>query len=256
MPVRFEREGKVAVITLDRPEKLNAMDMDMYVEISGRLREIDQDESIWVGIVTGAGERAFTAGADLVRLHGAGERAPAGWSATRPARFDLGLEIGKPLIAAVNGYCLAGGLELALVCDIRIASERAQFGTPEVKWNLLHGFGAQLLPGIVGFSNAMYLLLTGRFIDAHEAHRIGLVQEVVPHNRVVARARELAAEICSNGPMAVRMTKELALRSRDASLADGVRLYQALNRIVESSEDLEEGTRAFAEKRKPDFKNR
>jgi E-phenylitaconyl-CoA hydratase len=256
MAVRFERDGKVAMITLDRPEKLNAMDVEMYEEISLRLREIDEDESIWVGIVTGAGERAFTAGADLVGLHGVSEQSAAGWSATRPARFDLGLEVGKPLIAAVNGYCLAGGLELALICDIRIASERAQFGTPEVRWNLLHGFGAQLLPRIVGFSNAMYLLLTGRFIDAQEAHRIGLVQEVVPHDRVVARARELAEEICSNAPMAVRMTKELALRSRDTSIADGVRLYQALNRIVESSEDLEEGTRAFAEKRRPNFRNR
>ncbi len=256
MAVRFERDGKVAIITLDRPEKLNAMDMEMYEEISLRLREIDEDESVWVGIVTGAGERAFTAGADLVGLHGVSEQSAAGWSPTRPVRFDLGLEVGKPLIAAVNGYCLAGGLELALICDIRIASERAQFGTPEVRWNLLHGFGAQLLPGIVGFSNAMYMLLTGRFIDAQEAHRIGLVQEVVPHDRVVARARELAEEICSNAPMAVRMTKELALRSRDTSIADGVRLYQALNRIVESSEDLKEGTRAFAEKRKADFRNR
>src|SRR5215471_14900960 len=254
--VQFDRDGRIATITLDRPEKLNAMDREMYRDISDRLSEIDRDDSIWVGIVTGAGDRAFTAGADLVTVHAPDAEADLGWRASRPDRFDLGLEVQKPLIAAVNGYCLAGGLELALVCDIRIASERAQFGTPEVKWNLLHGFGAQLLPGIVGFSNAMYLLLTGRFIDAHEAHRIGLVQEVVPHNRVVARARELAAEICSNGPMAVRMTKELALRSRDTSIADGVRLYQALNRIVESSEDLEEGTRAFAEKRRPDFRNR
>jgi E-phenylitaconyl-CoA hydratase len=254
LSIRFEREGRVATITLDRPDKLNAMDAEMYEEISRRLREIDEDDSIWVGIVTGAGERAFTAGADLVGMHG-GEGA-AGWSATRPARFDLGLEVGKPLLAAVNGYCLAGGLELALVCDIRVASETAQFGTPEVKWNLLHGYGAQRLPEIVGYSNAMYLLLTGRFIDAHEAHRIGLVQEVVTPERLLDRARQLADEICSNGPMAVRMTKELALRGRDLSLADGIRLYQALNRIVEASEDLEEGTRAFAEKRKPRFKNR
>jgi E-phenylitaconyl-CoA hydratase len=256
MPVKFAREGKVATITLDRPEKLNAMDGEMYAEISERLHEIDRDDSIWVGIVTGAGDRAFTAGADLVGMHGATESRAAGWEPVRPLRFDLGLEVRKPLIAAVNGYCLAGGLELALVCDIRIASERAQFGTPEVKWNLLHGFGAQLLPGIVGFSNAMYLLLTGRFIDAHEAHRIGLVQEVVAPDRVLPRARELAEEICANAPMAVRMTKELALRSRDLTLADGIRFYQALNGIIESSDDLREGTGAFAEKRKPDFKNR
>jgi E-phenylitaconyl-CoA hydratase len=255
MPVRFERDGKIAVLTLDRPEKHNAMDSAMYREISDRLGEIDRDDRIWVGIVTGAGDKAFTAGADLVTVHAPGVDQP-GWRATRADRFDLGLEVQKPLIAAVNGYCLAGGLELALICDIRIASERAQFGTPEVKWNLLHGYGAQLLPRIVGMSNAMYLLLTGRFIDAHEAHRIGLVQEVVTHDRVLARAREVAEQICANAPMAVRMTKELALRSRDMNLADGVRYYQALQKTIEASEDLVEGTRAFEEKRTPSFKGR
>jgi len=255
MPVRFEREGRIAVLTLDRPEKHNAMDSEMYAEISDRLAEIDRDDRIWVGIVTGAGDKAFTAGADLVTMHAAGADEP-GWRATRADRFDRGLEVQKPLIAAVNGYCLAGGLELALVCDIRVASERAQFGTPEVKWNLLHGYGAQLLPGIVGMSNALYLLLTGRFIDAYEAHRIGLVQEVVAHDQVLARARALAEQICANAPMAVRMTKELALRSRDMSLADGVRYYQALQMAIEASADLVEGTSAFEQKRTPSFKGR
>ena len=255
MPVRFERDGKIAVLTLDRPEKHNAMDSEMYGEISERLTEIDSDDRIWVGIVTGAGEKAFTAGADLVTMHAPGAGEP-GWRATRADRFDLGLEVQKPLIAAVNGYCLAGGLELALICDIRIASERAQFGTPEVKWNLLHGYGAQLLPRIVGMSNAMYLLLTGRFIDAHEAHRIGLVQEVVAPDQVLPRARAVAEQICANAPMAVRMTKELALRSRDLSIADGVRYYQALQKTIEASEDLVEGTSAFEEKRAPSFKGR
>ena len=253
--VKFEREGKVAVITLDRPEKLNAMNLDMYVEISERLAEIDRDESIWVGIVTGAGDRAFTAGADLISVHDP-DQLPGAWGAVRADRFDLGLEVQKPLIAAVNGYCLAGGLELALVCDIRIASERAQFGTPEVKWNLLHGFGAQLLPSIVGLSNAMRLLLTGELIDAREAHRIGLVQEVVAHDELLTRAREVAEQICRNGPMAVRMTKELVMRSRDMTLADGVRYYQSLMRTIDASADLAEGTRAFAERRQPAFENR
>ena len=255
MPTRFEREGKVAILTIDRPEKHNAMDMDMYREISARLAEIDGDDGILVGIVTGAGDRAFSAGADLVSVHDP-EELQEGWAAVRALRFDLGLEVQKPLLAAVNGYCLAGGLELALLCDIRIASDRAQFGTPEVKWNLLHGFGAQLLPGIVGLSNAMNMLLTGRFIDAPEALRIGLVQEVVAHDRVLARTREVAEEICQNGPMAVRMTKELVLRSRDLNLADGLRYYQALVRTIEASEDLTEGTRAFTENRRPNFKNR
>jgi len=253
--VKFERDGKVAILTLDRPEKLNAMNMEMYGEISERLAEIDRDDRIWAGIVTGAGDRAFTAGADLLTVHDP-EQERSGWSAVRANRFDLGLEVQKPLIAAVNGYCLAGGLELALVCDIRIASERAQFGTPEVKWNILHGYGAQLLPGIVGLSNALNLLLTGRFIDAKEAHRIGLVQEVVPHEQVLARSREVADQICRNGPMAVRITKELVLRSRDMTLADGVRYYQALARLIDESEDLVEGTRAFEERREPVFRNR
>lgn len=255
MPVRFEREGRIATITLDRPEKHNAMDLGMYQEISERLTEIDRDDAIWAGIVTGAGDRAFTAGADLTTVHQPGAEEP-GWRATRPARFDLGLEVQKPLVAAVNGYCLAGGLELALVCDIRIASERAQFGTPEVRWNLLHGFGAQLLPSIVGLSNAMRLLLTGDFIDAAEAHRIGLVQEVVAQERVLDRAREVAEQICRNGPMAVRMTKELVLRSRDMTLADGIRFYQSLMTAIDSSDDVEEGTRAFAERRQPAFRGR
>ena len=256
MKVGFGIKDHVATITLNRPEKHNAMDNEMYAAISSYLGEIDSNDDIWVGVVTGAGEKAFTAGADLVGMHGTAEKAEVGWSSPRSTRFDLGLEVQKPLIAAVNGYCLAGGLELALVCDIRIASEKAQFGCPEVKWNLLHGYGAQLLPRIVGTSNAMYLLLTGQFIDATEALRIGLVNEVLPPDRLMSRAYELAAIICDNGPMAIRMTKELALRSRDLSIPDGIRLYQALNRLVELSDDLEEGTRAFAEKRKPEFKNR
>jgi enoyl-CoA hydratase/carnithine racemase len=256
LPVEFEVSGRVATITLNRPDKMNAMDLGMYEAISHYLQEIDQNEDIWVGVITGTGEKAFTAGADLVEAHRSGEEARVAWSATRSNRFDLGLEVQKPLIAAVNGYCLAGGLELALVCDIRIASERAQFGCPEVKWNLLHGYGAQRLPEIVGYSNALYLLLTGRFIDAAEAHRIGLVQAVVPPAELMTRAYEVAETICSNAPMAVRMTKELAARSRDMALPDGIRFYQALNRLIELSEDLEEGTRAFSERRTPKFRNR
>ncbi len=143
MSIRFEVDGHVAIITLDRPEKMNAMDSEMYSAISERIREIDARDDIWIGVVTGAGDRAFTAGADLVGMHGTAEQAQVGWSAMRANRFDLGLEIQKPMIAAVNGYCLAGGLELALVCDIRVASDSAKFGCPEVKWNLLHGYGAQ-----------------------------------------------------------------------------------------------------------------
>src|SRR5438046_9507256 len=172
MSIRFEIEGHVATITLDRPEKMNAMDSDRYSDVSERMREIDSRDDIWIGVVTGSGDKAFTAGADLVGMHGTAEQAQVAWSAVRATRFDLGLEVQKPLIAAVNGYCLAGGLELALVCDIRVASESARFGCPEVKWNLLHGYGAQLLPRIVGTSNAMSMLLNWLFIDAAYALRL------------------------------------------------------------------------------------
>lgn len=256
LKVEFDVSDRIATVTLNRPEKRNAMDAEMYEEISARLREIDERDDIWVGIVTGAGDKAFSAGADLVGVHGDTGEAQVHWEATRPTRFDLGLQIQKPLIAAVNGYCLAGGLELALVCDIRIAAEGSQFGCPEVKWNLLHGYGAQRLPEIVGYSNALQLLLTGTFIDADRAQQIGLVQEVVAPDALMRRAREVAETIASNAPMAVRMTKELVQRSRDLSIADGIALYQAMNRLIELSEDLEEGTRAFSEKRRPEFRNR
>ena len=254
MSIEFVREDRIATITLNRPEKMNAMTNEMYAEISKRLKEIDEDPEILAGIITGTGDRAFSAGADLA-MEGRRDGA-TGWSAYRVDRFDHGLEVQKPLIAAVNGYCLAGGLELALICDMRVASDNAQFGCPEVKWNLLHGYGAQRLPHMIGLSNAMRLLLTGEFIDAQEAYRVGLVQEIVPLDRVVSRANEMASLICQNGPMAVRMTKEMTLRSLDMSLTEGLRLYSEYSRQVFQSEDMIEGTTSFAEKRKPKFKNR
>jgi enoyl-CoA hydratase/carnithine racemase len=254
--VRLEREhnGAVAVLLLDRPAKRNAMTVQMYADISRLLRQIDADDRIRVGIVHGT-SGTFSAGADLVDVH-SGAVAGQTWHPPHADRFDAGLEVHTPLIAAVEGYCLAGGLELALVCDIRVAGVSAQFGTPEVKWNLLHGFGAQLLPGIVGRSNAMYLLLTGQFIDAREAWRTGLVQEVVPDGRALDRAKELASMIAANAPMATAMTKELVARGRDLGLQDGLRFYHALNSLVHASEDTAEGTGAFAEKRSPQFRDR
>ena len=254
MSIEFFREDHIATITLNRPDKMNAMDGEMYAEITKRLKEIDEDPEIRAGIITGTGDWAFSAGADLA-MKGRREGA-AGWKAYRVDRFDHGIEVQKPLIAAVNGYCLAGGLELALICDIRVASDNAQFGCPEVKWNLLHGYGAQRLPHMIGLSNAMRLLLTGEFIDAKEAYRIGLIQEVVPLDRVLNRANEIASLICQNGPMAVRMTKEMALRALDMGLTEGLRLYSEYSRQVFQSEDMIEGTRSFAEKRKPKFINR
>ena len=169
------------------------------------------------------------------------------------ARDDLW----KPLIAAVNGVALGGGLELALACDVIIAAEHARLGLPEPRVGLMAAAGGvHRLPRHVPLKVAMGMILTGRPVSAAEAARIGLVNEVVPATQLMPRTRELAETICANGPMAVRMTKELALRSRDLSVPDGIRLYQALNRLIELSSDLEEGTRAFAEKRAPSFRNR
>jgi E-phenylitaconyl-CoA hydratase len=255
MSVLFEAMDGIAILTLNRPDKRNAMTREMYLEISALLRRIDEDESILAGVITGAGGDAFSAGADLIDVHATAETADGAqsWTAWRATRFDSGIEVQKPLVAAVEGYCLAGGLELALFCDIRVAGRGSQFGTPEVKWNLLHGYGAQLLPQFVGTSNALYLLLTGKFISAEEAHRIGLVQEVTARGAALARATELAKLISENAPMAVRMTKELVLRSRNLPLADGLRLYHAFSDIIEASDDLKEGTAAFAERRHPQF---
>jgi E-phenylitaconyl-CoA hydratase len=185
--VDFEAADGIATVTLNRPDKLNAMDWDTYAQITEAFRTIERDPGIRVGVVTGAGDRAFSAGADLKTMHGADER-PADWKPWSPDRWDFGATTTKPMVAAVNGYALAGGLELALVCDIRIASDTAQFGTPEVKWDLLHGYGAYRLPQIVGLSNAMELLLTGTFIDAAAALRIGLVSRVVPPEQLMTTA--------------------------------------------------------------------
>ena len=245
--VTYEISERVATIGLNRPEKLNAMTDAMYAAIGAAVREAEGDPEVRCIVISGSG-RAFTSGHDLGEFAGRSE-----WRPWRPERFDNGLECAKPVIAAVQGYCLAGGLELALFCDIRIADETAQFGCPEVRWGILHGYGALRLPGLIGGSDAMRLLLTGEFIDAAEALRIGLVSEVVAPERLASRARELAAAIAANGPAAIRMTKELAQRGRDASLADGLRIYQEYSRIAFGSEDAREGLTAFAERRDPQY---
>ena len=191
--LRVARTG-IATITLNRPEVLNALDPATYAEITDAFqRDRAGSRTSWSAIVTGAGDKAFTAGADLKLMH-TGSADLAEWSPWRPDRWDFGRTTSKPLIAAINGYALAGGLELALVCDIRIASPNAVFGTPEVKWNLLHGFGAYQLPRIISLSHAMEMLLTGEFIDAHNrrADRAGQPRSC-PLSELQAEARRIAA---------------------------------------------------------------
>jgi E-phenylitaconyl-CoA hydratase len=254
MAILFDARDGIARITINRPEVLNALDPATYAELTEAFDRIDRDPDIAVGIVTGAGDKAFTAGADLKLMHTGG--ADVGeWTPWRADRWDFGATTSKPLIAAVNGYALAGGLELALVCDIRIAAPHAVFGTPEVKWNLLHGFGAYQLPRIISLSHAMELLLTGEFIDAATAERIGLVSRVVPADQLQAEADRLARVIVGNGPMAVRMTKELVRSGLSASPAEHFRLMHEYYSRVDATADQAEGLTAFAEKRKPRYRD-
>lgn len=226
MTVRFEKHGPVAHITLDRPDKLNAMNREMYAALDAAFTEIDADDQIAVGIVTGAGDRAFSAGADLKGMHGPDAQAK-GWGPWRHDGWSFGRTPRTPLIAAINGYALAGGLELALTCDIRIATPQAQFGSPEVKWALLHGLGATRLPSAIGMSDAMLLLLTGEFIDAAEALRIGLISRVVEPDNLLDEAQRIADAIAANSATAVQMTKELATRAARPGDEEALRLYRA-----------------------------
>ena len=252
MAIIFESRDGVATITINRPEVLNAMDPATYTEITQAFQRIEEDPGILAGIITGAGEKAFTAGADLKIMH-TGGAGLGQWTAWRADRWDFGATTSKPLIAAVNGYALAGGLELALVCDIRIASPNAVFGAPEVKWNLLHGFGAYQLPRIISLSHAMEMPLTGEFIDAATAERIGLISRIVPAGDLQAEAGRIARVIAGNGPMAVRMTKELVRNGLSASPPEHFRLMTEYYSRVDATSDQAEGLAAFAEKRKPRY---
>jgi enoyl-CoA hydratase/carnithine racemase len=247
MTVQFENTAPVATITIDRPEKLNAMDRETYAALDEAFRAIDEDEGIAAAIVTGAGGRAFSAGADLKRMH-APDAKPKGWGPWRTDGWSFGRTPATPLIAAIDGYALAGGLELALTCDIRIATPESTFGCPEVRWALLHGLGAVRLPAVVGLSNAMSMLLTGDSIDAEEALRIGLISRIVPHEGLMDEARRLAASIAENHNGAVGMTKELANRAAYAGQEEVLRLYRAYFAVLESNPEQPEAIGRFGAK--------
>lgn len=254
--VLFEKKGKIAFVTINRPVAMNALDRNVHMGLDEAWRNFDGDPNLCVAILTGAGDKAFSAGEDLKQVERGG---PLGdFSGDFTGRYLApGVDRAvKPVIAAINGYCLAGGLELALGCDIRIASETATFGCPEVRWNLLHGYGALRLPHMAPMSVAMEMMLTGDRISAQEAYRIGLVSRVVSPEKLMKTAEEIALRICDNAPVAVRVTKELIYRGLNIPVSEGLRLYAAYNRMMSTMEDSKEGPRAFAEKRKPNFKGR
>ena len=258
--VLYKCTGSIAWITLNRPQAMNAFDPETLQLLGQHLQEFDRDDALHVAILTGAGDKAFCAGADLKKYS---KRESAGginelWSTQRQffRPGGQGMNVAKPVIAAINGYCLAGGQELALACDIRIASNTASFGAPEVRWAIIHGYGALRLPRTVPLSVAMEMLLTGERIDAARAYEIGLVSRVVPPAELMPTAERIAQRISENGPLAVKITKELALRGLYQSPEDAIAYRNAVSALIRQSEDAKEGPRAFAEKRKPQFKGR
>lgn len=253
--VKLAVQDRIGIISLDRPDKLNAMTRQMYQEISAALVQMDSDPDVWVIVVRSTAPRAFSAGADLSILHTVLTTGDFEWKAFRADRFDMGLQVSKPVIASIDGYCLAGGMELALSCDMRVAAQTAVFGTPEVRWSVLHGFGALVLPRLTSLGKAMEIMMTGEQMSAQEAERLGLVNKVVPPDQLEAATMELARKIARNGPIAVRMTKEITLRGLDMSLHDGLRLYRELNRAVHTSKDSVEGMRAWRDRREPEYSN-
>lgn len=256
--VLYEVEDHLARVTINRPDKMNAMDPDTYRALSEAWIRIRDDSDVWAAIVTGAGDRAFTAGADLNSTIDPGKQEwDSFWRTQEEMLLNRGLEIWKPIIAAVNGYCLAGGMTLLLATDIRIAGENAQFGLSEVKRGILPGNGgtqrtAKQLPRPA----AMEMLLTGDRVDAEQAKEWGLLNEIVPSEDVESTAEEYAERILSNGPLAVQAIKELALRSQNLPLNEGLRMEESFQRHLFQTEDAKEGVDAFREDREPEWKGK
>jgi E-phenylitaconyl-CoA hydratase len=258
MPVTLEVKDFVATVTLDRPEALNAIDPESARELVAAWAEISRNPDIRVALLTGAGERAFCTGADLKKTMPPQESFAELHFGSRPGGASVAtLYTDKPVIAAINGYALGGGLELAMLCDIRIASSTAMFGLPEVCiGSIPGGGGTQRLVRAVGQSDAMLMLLTGDRIDAAEALRIGLVSRVVAPGELLATARTLANKIASNAPLAVTAVKRLATLGRELPLAAGLDMEQQTFGILRNTEDRIEGRKSFGEKRRPVFRGR
>ena len=249
--ILLERRGPVAILRFNRPDKLNAMSSKMKDEILAALHELELDDAIRVAVLTGAGDKAFVAGADINEFKD--RTSIEQWDLYQePFLYDAVDRFTKPIIAMINGYCLGGGCELALACDIRIASERAQLGQPEINIGIIPGGGGtQRLPRMVALGKAMELILTGDRISATEAHRIGLVDEVVAHDQLESKTMEIANRIADKSPIAVRLAKQAVKASTRMGLDTGLRYEASLFALVFATHDKEEGVRAFLEKRPP-----
>lgn len=255
--IRYEKSGAIAYITINRPKVLNALNRSTWRELRVAFEDARDDAAVQGIILTGAGDRAFVAGADITELaHLSAVEAEAS-SRFGQEVLDLIENLGKPVVAAINGFALGGGCETAMACTIRIAVDHATFGQPEVKLGLLPGGGGtQRLPRLVGKGRALHLILTGGMIDAAEAHRIGLVNEIVPAATLMQRARAILEEIATNGPVAVRFALGAVNRGMETSQSEGLALEAAYFGLCAGTEDRKEGTAAFLEKRAPAFHGR
>lgn len=254
MKLIYEVKDKVAHIIINRPEAMNAMDAEVYAALSTAWTDVRDNPDVWVAIVTGAGERAFTAGADLKSfIPRAADKADF-WLTQTNMLLNRGLEVWKPVIAAVNGYCLAGGVTLLFATDIRIAAEHAAFEISEVKRAILPGNGGtQRALRQLPYAIAMEMLLLGRRLTAQEALAYGLINKIVPMKDLMPTAEDYARRLIDNGPLALRAVKELAIRSQSLPLEQGLRLEESFQQFLRTTEDAKEGPRAFAEKRKPSY---
>lgn len=254
--ILVDLDGPVAWVTVNRPDKLNAMNRRTKEELLASLEDLEADEEVRVVVLRGAGEKAFVAGADIREF--ADLEPVAQWDARRALSFyERVAAFPKPLIAMIRGYCLGGGCELALACDIRVAATTAQIGQPEINIGIIPGGGgSQRLPRLVGEGKALQLILTGQRVSGEEAKVIGLVEEAVPEEELEGRTRELALQIAEKSPVAARLAKEAVRAAAKTNLDAGLEYEAALFALLFSTEDKAEGVRAFLEKRKPEWKGR
>jgi enoyl-CoA hydratase/carnithine racemase len=253
----YEKKGGLAYVTLNRPNVLNALNQATFAELGAAFEDSRDDAAVRGVILTGAGDKAFIAGADISELAHVTAVEAEKYSIYGQAVLNLIENLGKPVVAAINGFALGGGCETAMACTIRVASERANFGQPEVTLGLLPGGGGtQRLPGLVGKGRALQLILSGEMISAQEAYRIGLVNEVVPPADLMPRAEAILKKISSNAPIAVRYAIDATNKGLETSQTEGLSLEASYFGILAGTDDKKEGTSAFLEKRAPQFHGR
>jgi enoyl-CoA hydratase/carnithine racemase len=255
--ILFEKKGPIGYVTVNRPKVLNALNMATMEELRSAFHDLKSDRDVRVVLLTGAGEKAFIAGADISEL--ARNDAVAAKEYTHRGQSVLNLieNLGKPVIACINGFALGGGCEIALACTMRLASDNAKLGQPEVKLGIIPGYGgSQRLPRLVGKGLAAQMLLTGEMISAQEAYRIGLVNEVTAAGELVTRAEAIAQKIIANAPLAVQYALEAVNKGMEMALAEGLYLEATLFAVCCATEDKKEGTSAFLEKRSAQFKGK